>query len=336
MNEIQKSLGKYMCYLLRHNPSAAGLKMDTHGRVNFDSFIEGINNYSNYRVTKEDIFNIINSDNKGRYDYDKDTNTIACCQGHSIEWVDLILDEKEPPEILYHGTTYAGVKNIIKSGHIDKMNRHDVHMYDDYNTSQNFTVQRNRMCPMIISIMSRCMSDNGYKFKVSKNGVWLCEDIPAKYIKDCYILSIDTLPKDFDYDMILDSMNVRVKMNREYNHEKDAVSLGGFSIHGKKFDFNLVSGKVVDNSNNTIVDYSLSKFDNSHINSGILGEILISDIQYDFDEFNISSESSDIDVEILSISMKFYSSKYDRYFIVPKYTLNNMIPHINEIKRFIV
>lgn len=50
----------------------------------------------------EALEEIVRTDNKQRYSFNDDKTLIRANQGHSIP-VDVELEEKEPPKILYHG-----------------------------------------------------------------------------------------------------------------------------------------------------------------------------------------------------------------------------------------
>lgn len=62
-----------------------------------------------------------------------------------------------------------------------KMKRHAVHLSADIPTAINVGSRRGN--PIILEIQSGLMHFDGYKFQKSENGVWLTEEVPAKYIK---------------------------------------------------------------------------------------------------------------------------------------------------------
>ena len=96
-----KETSKYMSLILRHKPDAIGITLDEHGWANVDELIAGIakDNEFNMEILEE----IVRTDEKQRYSFNEDKTLIRANQGHSIP-VDVELEEKEPPEILYHGT----------------------------------------------------------------------------------------------------------------------------------------------------------------------------------------------------------------------------------------
>lgn len=99
-------------------------------------------------------------------------------QGHSIP-VDVELEEKEPPKILYHGTGEKYIASIDQNGLIPK-SRLYVHLSKDVETSK--AVGKRHGKEVVYSINSEQMYKDGYKFYLSKNGVWLTKKVPVKYL----------------------------------------------------------------------------------------------------------------------------------------------------------
>ena len=107
-----------MCLILRHKPEAIGITIDEHGWVNIQDLINGISE-KNPGFNREILDKIVETDKKNRYSISSDGFLIRANQGHSIP-VDVELEEKEPPEYLYHGTGEKYVESIDKIGLIPK------------------------------------------------------------------------------------------------------------------------------------------------------------------------------------------------------------------------
>lgn len=103
---------------------------------------------------------------------------IRANQGHSIP-VDVELEEKEPPKILYHGTGEKYIASIDQNGLIPK-SRLYVHLSKDVETAK--AVGKRHGKEVVYSINSEQMYKYGYKFYLSKNGVWLTKKVPVKYL----------------------------------------------------------------------------------------------------------------------------------------------------------
>lgn len=181
MNDLVK-MGKYLSLILRHKPELINLKIDEHGWVEVDQLLKGINDSGRY-ISKEMLDIIVNTNNKKRYQYNDDQTKIRANQGHSIK-VDVELQEKVPPDILYHGTAQKYLDKIKKSG-IRKMNRLYVHLSKDIQTAIN--VGKRHGQPIVLVIDTKKMLRDGYKFYYSYNGVWLCDDIAYSYVEEVIV-----------------------------------------------------------------------------------------------------------------------------------------------------
>ena len=94
--------------------------------------------------------------------------------------MDVELEEKEPPEILFHGTGEKYVDSINKSGLIPK-SRLYVHLSSNEETAYKVGTRHGK--PVIYKVKSKEMYRDGYKFFCSVNGVWLTKAVPVRYIE---------------------------------------------------------------------------------------------------------------------------------------------------------
>ena len=149
----------------------------TKGWANVEELIQGIAK-NNPGFNKEILEEIVRTDNKQRYSFNDDKILIRANQGHSIP-VDVELEEKEPPKILYHGTGEKYIASIDQNGLIPK-SRLYVHLSKDVETAK--AVGKRHGKEVVYSINSEQMYKDGYKFYLSKNGVWLTKRVPVKYV----------------------------------------------------------------------------------------------------------------------------------------------------------
>ena len=172
-----KETSKYMSLILRHKPDAIGITLDEYGWANVDELIAGIakDNEFNMEILEE----IVRTDEKQRYSFNEDKTLIRANQGHSIP-VDVELEEKEPPEILYHGTGEKYVSSIDAQGLIPK-SRLYVHLSKDEETAVKVGSRHGK--PVIYIVKAKQMYEDGYKFYISENGVWLTKEVPVKYLE---------------------------------------------------------------------------------------------------------------------------------------------------------
>ena len=174
-----KRWGVFIAYVLRHNPSAAGIKLDTHGWANVDELIVGINR-TGRKIDFDTLAAIVNGNGKHRYAFNEDRTKIRASHGHSTA-VDLQMAKKAPPDILYHGTAEKYLQSI-KLGGITKRTRLFVHLSSDTATAIKVGARHGK--PVVLTIDAKQMYADGYTFYLSENGVWLTDCVPIHYITE--------------------------------------------------------------------------------------------------------------------------------------------------------
>lgn len=175
MNDIK--IGKYICLILRHKPEIIGIELDKNGWANVDELINGLKKkYPDFN--REKLEYIVKTDNKQRYSLSDDKSKIRARQGHSID-VDVELKELTPPELLYHGTAERFLESIMKEGLVPK-SRLYVHLSKDVDTAEKVGKRHGK--PAVLKIETWKMAEDGFKFYLSENGVWLTKAVPPKYL----------------------------------------------------------------------------------------------------------------------------------------------------------
>lgn len=171
-------LSVFLSLILRHKPEEIGIALDKNGWANVNELIEGING-SGRVIDMETLENIVKTDNKGRYSFNENKTLIRANQGHSIH-VDIELKESTPPDILYHGTATKFIDSIKRQG-IKSMSRLYVHLSKDLDTAVKVG-NRHGKC-VVLKIDAKKMFEDGIKFYLSENGVWLTKFVDWKYVK---------------------------------------------------------------------------------------------------------------------------------------------------------
>jgi len=171
-NSIVK-VSKRLSYLLRHNPQALKLDMDTNGWVPVSQLI------SSGEFTMDSIEKAVKENNKKRFEFSSDKKKIRARQGHSIE-IDLGYKPVKPLDLLYHGTATKSLKFIWKDG-LKKMNRHAVHLSKDIITAENVGKRHGKV--IVLMIDAKKMHENGHEFFLTENGVWFTDNVPFEYIR---------------------------------------------------------------------------------------------------------------------------------------------------------
>ena len=172
-----KETSKFISLILRHKPDVIGITLDEHGWANVDELIAGVS--KTHPLNMSMLEQIVAEDEKQRYSFNEDKTLIRANQGHSIP-VDVELEEKEPPEILVHGTGEKYVDSISKEGLIPK-SRLYVHLSADEETAVKVGQRHGK--PVIFKVKSGNMHRDGFKFYCSVNGVWLTKSVPVEYLE---------------------------------------------------------------------------------------------------------------------------------------------------------
>ena len=178
-NKQLQSTSKFISLILRHRPESIGITLDEHGWANVQEMIDGINKSGRHRLDMETLEEIVRTDEKQRYSFNEDHTLIRANQGHSIP-VDVELEEKIPPDVLWHGTGEKYVSSIDAQGLIPK-GRLYVHLSSDMETARKVGSRHGK--PVIYEIDCRGMSGDGYRFFLSANQVWLTKEVPARYLR---------------------------------------------------------------------------------------------------------------------------------------------------------
>lgn len=182
MNGKQKTrTSRFISLVLRHRPEAAGVELDAHGWANVSELIEGVNGTGRYHLDLKGLVDIVETDEKRRYSFDASRTRIRANQGHSVH-VDVELDRRVPPDVLFHGTAENSAGSIEREGLLP-MGRLYVHLSPDEETAVK--VGRRHGRPVVYCVDSQRMVREGHEFLLSENGVWLTKAVPPQYLSRC-------------------------------------------------------------------------------------------------------------------------------------------------------
>lgn len=170
---------KFLSYILRHEPHAIGLQLDSEGWADIESLIAGAAK-DGRTLDIALIQAVVSSSDKKRFSISDDGLRIRAVQGHSTTNVSIQHVEKEPPEFLYHGTATRFLESIRQQGLIAG-SRHHVHLSQDIPTA--IAVGQRYGKPVALIVEALLMHQQGFKFFHAENGVWLTTHVPAVFIK---------------------------------------------------------------------------------------------------------------------------------------------------------
>ena len=162
--------GKRLAFLLRHDKC---YPFDEHGWREVSDLL------TNHGYTMDELKEIVETNNKQRYEFSEDLTRIRARQGHSVR-VDVELEEKLPPDILYHGIGEQFIASIMEHG-IRKGTRLHVHLSET--TATAIKVGQRHGKPVVLAIDAKRMADDGHQFFLSRNNVWLTEYVDVRYIQ---------------------------------------------------------------------------------------------------------------------------------------------------------
>ncbi|MBR1494586.1 MAG: RNA 2'-phosphotransferase [Acidaminococcaceae bacterium] len=168
---------RFISMILRHKPGVIGITLDEHGWANVSELVEGVNKV--HPLDMETLEEIVRTNEKQRFSFNEDKTKIRANQGHTIP-VDVELEEKDPPEVLYHGTGEKYVESIDSTG-LEPRQRLYVHLSTDKEMAVKVGQRHGK--PVVYRVNSGQMAKNGYVFYLSVNGVWLTKAVPVQYLE---------------------------------------------------------------------------------------------------------------------------------------------------------
>ena len=172
----QQKVSRYLSYLLRHRPDAAGLTLDEHGWADVDALLESVG--KSHGLTRDMLEEIVAEDEKQRYAFSEDHRRIRANQGHSIQ-VDVELEQQVPPPVLWHGTGTQSVAGIKEKGLLPR-SRLYVHLSPDLQTAR--AVARRHGETAVFAVDAARMHRDGCVFYRSVNNVWLTDCVAPSYL----------------------------------------------------------------------------------------------------------------------------------------------------------
>jgi putative RNA 2'-phosphotransferase len=167
---------RFLSYVLRHNPSAIGATLDDSGWISIDGLLAAATGHGR-DINRETLDRIVNATGKRRFEIRGEQ--IRAAQGHSIP-VDLGLDPRQPPALLYHGTVQRFLQRILAEG-LKPGERTHVHLSADPATAAAVGARRGR--PVILAIQAAALHRSGQQFYRAANGVWLTSHVSPEWIR---------------------------------------------------------------------------------------------------------------------------------------------------------
>jgi putative RNA 2'-phosphotransferase len=170
-------ISKFLSLVLRHKPETIGLALDPEGWAEVDELLVKAQR-AGVSLNKDLLRQVVAQNDKQRFSLSADGRRVRANQGHSIP-VDLGLEPRVPPPLLFHGTAARFLPSIKRQGLVPGTRNH-VHLSPDERTA--LRVGQRHGNPLVLTIQAGRMHRQGHPFYLAANGVWLTEKVPAEYI----------------------------------------------------------------------------------------------------------------------------------------------------------
>jgi putative RNA 2'-phosphotransferase len=172
---LRVKASKYVSYLLRHD--SQGLVMDEEGFVDLDALVSKVKE-SFPSVDEGFLRRLVEESERKRFEIVG--NRIRALYGHSVP-VYLRLEEDTHVEYLFHGTTEEAAKEILGKG-LKPMKRMWVHLSPTIHIATQVGKRRTSK-PIILVVSCAEARKIGLRFYKASDQAYLCECVPAKYIR---------------------------------------------------------------------------------------------------------------------------------------------------------
>ena len=173
-------LSKEISYALRHAPWEYELEMDEEGWVPVGQLLDALHRTDRWsNICEADLIEMIEKSEKKRHELID--GKIRAFYGHSTP-IRILKEEKMPPDFLYHGTARRFVESIRENGLLPQRRQY-VHLSQDIETAEKVGSRHDNK-PCILIIDAQKAWNEGIKFYLGNEKVWLADTIPSRYIKE--------------------------------------------------------------------------------------------------------------------------------------------------------
>jgi putative RNA 2'-phosphotransferase len=172
---MQVRISRRLSYLLRHNPEQFDIQLDLEGFADLVSVADRLG------ISAPDIQTVVDESPKRRFEVVGDR--IRALYGHSVG-VQLNLPAVAPPELLYHGTAWRLVREVMEQG-LKPMGRLYVHLSATEEEARQVG-RRREPSPAIIFVHAQRAAGEGHEF-FKPGDIFLVSEVPPEFL---------TLPED--------------------------------------------------------------------------------------------------------------------------------------------
>lgn len=170
-------ISKFLSLVLRHRPEVIGLRLDERGWVDVDELLRCASEHGR-PLSRDTLDAVVATNDEQRFAFSDDRTRIRASQGHSLA-VDLALEAREPPEVLFHGTATRFLAAILAQG-LTARSRQHVHLSRDVETATQVGARHGQ--PVVLRVAAGAMFRAGALFFLSANGVWLTNRVAPEHL----------------------------------------------------------------------------------------------------------------------------------------------------------
>ena len=169
-SNMQVRISRRLSYLLRHNPEQFDVELDPQGFADLGTVAEKLG------ISTESIAEVVEDSAKRRFEIED--GRIRALYGHSVG-IDLRLPVIDPPAVLFHGTSWRLVRDVMEQG-LKPMGRLFVHLSATEEEAR-LVGRRREPNPAVICVQAERACRDG--LKVHKPGdIYLVSEVPPEYL----------------------------------------------------------------------------------------------------------------------------------------------------------
>ncbi|WP_421568699.1 RNA 2'-phosphotransferase [Stenotrophomonas sp. PD6] len=178
MDKQLTDISRFLSFVLRHEPQAIGITLDSEGWTGLDALVAAAT-ASGQPLDRSQVEAVVRDNDKKRFTISDDGQRIRAAQGHTAGTVAIQYVPQTPPDVLYHGTASRFLESILAEG-LRPGKRHHVHLSTDIGTATS--VGQRYGSPVILKIDALQMHRLGAAFFQADNGVWLAEWVAPEFL----------------------------------------------------------------------------------------------------------------------------------------------------------
>jgi putative RNA 2'-phosphotransferase len=172
------ALSKFLGYVLRHRPDAAGIELGPGGWVPVDQLLAGLAR-AGRPIDRARLETVVAGGEKRRYEIDGDR--IRARYGHSVPGR-IMMTAAAPPDVLFHGTSPTAWASIQARGLVP-MGRQYVHLSTDIATAVQVG-RRKSDAAVVLRVRAGDASRQGVRFWRGNDLTWLADAVPPQYLAE--------------------------------------------------------------------------------------------------------------------------------------------------------